>query len=195
MNPAGSRFAVEVARSELHAVLKSLLKLAKGSEKAEAVMTLSDGDLVFDLPGANIGVPASGQWDGAVRFPGAFALRLARALPPDNPMHIYVERGRLHFASLSIDCTVDADVPPVIELPLDPSLADLLCVYFFHSDVEIEKAGLRPMIEEAKEKLEHVVTAAHNALYPVGVTRDELHRLVREAVDRTRSASRQRQTR
>lgn len=186
---------MEVARSDLHTAWKSLLKLAKGSEKAEAVMTLSNGDLVIDLPGVNIGVPASGQWNGAVRFPGAFALRIARALPPENPLRIYVERGRLHFGSLSMDCTVDADTPPVIELPLDPSMNDMLSVFFFHSDIEIEKAGLSPMIEEAKEKLEHMVTEAHNALYQLGVTRDELHRLVREALERTRNAGRTRQTR
>jgi ribosome modulation factor len=43
------------------------------------------------------------------------------------------------------------------------------------------------MIDEAKDKLERLVTTAHNALYQFGMTRDELHRLVREALERSRS--------
>ena len=143
-------FSVQVDRSELAAALRTLAKFIKRDQAAEAVISLADDVLQVELPGGAVSVPAAGQWEGEVRAPGSFMVRLAKALPPSDPMPVRVEQGRLHFAGLSVGCTVQAARSSTIELPLDPSVLDILHVRLSHSDEEIEHAGLMPLVREAE---------------------------------------------
>lgn len=179
-------FSVQVDRSELAAALRTLSKFIKRDQAAEAVISLVDSALQIDLPGGAVGVAADGQWEGEVRAPGSFIVRLAKALPPSDPMPIHVDQDRLHFASLSVLCTIQPARCSTIELPLDPSLIDILRVRLDHSDDEIEQAGLSPLVREAEQRRDSIVLQAHNSLRTLSVNRTDILDLVERSVRRGR---------
>ena len=59
--------SVEVEAKELRAALHTL---ASFSGKGEAVLRHEDGELIIELGGSSVSVPASGGWQGRARLAG-----------------------------------------------------------------------------------------------------------------------------
>lgn len=178
-------FSVQVARADLVAALKTLAKFVKRKQASEAVLSLSEGMLAIDLPGGAAFAPAEGTWPGTVRIPGQFLLLLSRAVPTDDPVPVSVREGRLWIARLSVACAVAKDEQKkIIELPLDAPLHAILHVRQVHSNDEIARSGLTPLVRQAEERLDTLIARASEVLGPLAVDGDDLRGLVEECIRR-----------
>jgi hypothetical protein len=95
-----------------------------------------------------------------------------------------VEGGRLYVAGQSAPCRVQAASVERIQLPLDASLADVLRARLDHSDEEIERSGLTPLVRRAEEERDAAITKAHGLLVKLNVRRADLRRPVDDSIGR-----------
>ena len=178
-------FSVSVPRPEFQRALKTLAKFVKPKYASEAVLSLSEGMLVIDLPGGTTLVPAGGAWPGTVRVSGQFLLLLSKAVPSDDPVPVSVQEGRLRIAGMSVPCTVEEDAQrSIIDLPLDAPLLAILHVRQVHSNDEIARSGLTALVRQAEERRDKLIVRAAAVLEPLAVEGDDLRGLVEACLRR-----------
>lgn len=175
---------VTVARAELQRALRLLIKFYKAKDQGEAILTFAEGELHIELVGSGVSVPANGRWDGEVRVPGMFMVAMAKALPPENPMPIFVEAGRLHMGRQSAPCIVQRAAQKRIELAINAPLADILRVRLSCSDAEIERSGLSRLVRDAEHQRDAMIERAAEQLRKLEVRREDLRHLVDESLRR-----------
>ncbi len=169
---------VSIARSDFLAALKRLRLVRSPKDVPEALISMEGEDLCFSVIGVATYAPAKGTWTGEVRISGALLLAMANTPPPGDPMHIFVREGRCYFGSMSTNCVEQDGWRSEIELPLDPGLDEILRIAFRHSAEEIEKAGLRLKVEDARARASKLVSKAAVILAPLGITGTDLRDLV-----------------
>lgn len=179
------QFSVKVDRTECAGALRMLTTFIKRKQPVEAVLTLTDRLLRIDLPGNGVSMPADGQWNGVVRVPGHFLVVLVQALPTVDPLPIYVRDGRLYVDRQSVQCSVQEASDERIELLLNASLVDILCTRLNHSDEEIERSGLTPLVRKAEAHRDATVAKAYDLLLTLNVRQDDLRSLVDESIRRS----------
>jgi hypothetical protein len=171
-------FSVVVTRNELLSALQTLAGVVDPKRASEAVLTLANGVLSIELPGASVSVPAEGLWPGSVRVPGQFFLALARVPPKDDPFHLSVRDGRFRISKSSTLCLVEETRRGNIDVALDAPLYAIVRVGLAHDDSEIDRSGLGPLVREARERRDNLVEAAAKTLSPLGVSADDLSNFV-----------------
>jgi len=176
---------LEVARKDLVRALRILAEARRGLAAAEAVLTYSDGQLEVEFPMASASIPARGRWEGAVRVPPPFAVKLVRIVPPPDPLHIYIKGTRLHFASLSVELEPGGAAAGAPSHHSTPSFKELLLFGRAQSSPEQLKA-LQEFREfaEAEQKANNLFNAAAKLLGSFGVTNADLSRLIWECLER-----------
>lgn len=166
-------FAVQVSRKDLASALRTLARFVKRKQEADAVVSFADGTLQIELPGGAVGVAAQGEWDGEVRVPGRFLLTYAKSLPAADPMPVEVRGDRFRLAGLSVGCVLQEATGDRIELPLDPSVVDILRMLARYSDEEIERSGLTALVSRVAMQFAEI-----------GVPRAEFDRFIDECLRR-----------
>jgi hypothetical protein len=179
------RYELKVNRSELANGLETLRKLVKKPKpNMEAVFSFEDGLLEVYLNGFTVQAHAEGELPGLTRIPGVKAINLSKVLPTDDPLIIALEEERFYIGSLSIPCYWDNVRPRPIEIPNDAPLTTLLGVRLQYSHDDIFASGLLKPVNEAVNKRKMLVKRAANILEPLGVSLEEVERLVDDAVKR-----------
>ena len=115
---------------------------------------------------------------GEVRIPGSFLVGLAKMPPFEDPVVVAVRDGRLYFGSVSVGCVEQDAWKSEIQLPLDPSLPEILKLAFQYPAERIERAGLKKRVEEANERAADLLDKAATTLAPLGLTRKDLRDLL-----------------
>lgn len=169
---------VSIARADFLNAVKRLRLVRSPKEIPEALISMEGQNLCFSVIGVATYAQAEGTWTGEVRISGAFLLAIAKMPPPGDPMHIHVREGRCYFGPMSTTCVEQDGWKSEIELPLDPGLDEILRIAFRHSAEEIEKAGLRIRVEDAKARASKLVSKAAVILAPLGISRTDLRDLL-----------------
>jgi hypothetical protein len=176
--------SLKVERSALAELLKTAAKVGKTSDKAEAVLSFDGQALGIEMTGMAFELPATGEWDGEVLVPAALILRLRRHLPSGNQLQVSVRKERLWIEDFSVSCKQQPAFGKRIELPLDPTLQEILSLPHHYSRVTIERSGLSKTVEEAEEKMERCISRAAVNLRPLGVQASDVRWIVVKTLNR-----------
>ncbi|MGB5817624.1 MAG: hypothetical protein WBH85_04400 [Thermoanaerobaculia bacterium] len=176
--------SLKVERSALVDLLKTAARVGKASDKAEAVLSFDGQALGIEMTGMSLGIPATGEWDGEVLVPASLILRLRRHLPSGDQLEVSVRKERLWIEDFSVSCKRQPAMGNRIELPLDPTLQEILSLPHRYSRVTIERSGQSKMVEEAEEKMERCISRAAVNLKPLGVEPSDVRWIVVKTLDR-----------
>lgn len=139
------KYEVVVAREKLEnavRVLAGLFDRPNGSgDKAgstDALISMSDGELHIDLPGAAVSIDAQGQWDGRIIVPSAFVVALSKAVFGPEQISIRVDGERLRVGNASHTCRAEADVGEIQRIGRNGEMRD----EFFAEQAELRQSQL-----------------------------------------------------
>lgn len=172
------RQAVTVSRESFLAAVRPLRKFVKRKDPGEAIISMEGEDLSIAAMGVATAMPAAGEWAGEVRVPARFVLMLAVAPPEGDPLTVEVRDGRFRIGSLSIACELSDSWKSEIPLPIDATPVQILRLRLQYSPHRIEKAGLSKRVAAEEEKAMSMINKAWKELQPLGVTPEDLKRLV-----------------
>ena len=177
--------SLSIERSELADLLRTASKFGKPTDKADAVLSFDGQALAIEMTGMALEVPATGQWEGEVLVPAGVIIRLARHLPPGDPLRVSVAKERLWIQDFSISCKQQFALGKRIELPLDPTLQEILTLPHRYSAMTIDRSGLSKVVEEAQEKMERRIARAAGSLKPLGVEPADVRWIVLKVLNRS----------
>ena len=169
---------LQVNRLHFLECLKLIGKVKNATPNAEALLWAENGELFVSVPGVETSADATGVLPGRVRVPFWFVRGLAKIPPPGDPLVVKVRDGKLMIGSVSAPCIVEYESREKIELPLNATPLSILKLAYRHTPMEIESSGLAKPVADAEEWRDGQITRAHNHLYELGVTREELVELV-----------------
>jgi hypothetical protein len=174
--------ALKVKRDEFQQALRFVSKVAKGTTRAEAIISFDGGSLELDLGGVTARASAQGEWPGPARVNAQFLLGLLKTLPDGDPLTVSAEDDRVHVCGsrtrYSAKCTWQDAEGDLIKLELNPSLVRILCLRIAHADEDITRSGLTRILEEAEARRDTLIARAADALVPLGIRPGDVRRLV-----------------
>jgi hypothetical protein len=142
--------ALIMLRDDMLDAFKTLRKLCKPQPEEEAIVSYDGACLHFELGGMAVTPAAKGSWAGQARVPGKFILGLAKLPPNGDSIQIRMKDGRFYFGSSSIECKWQPAWSKQIELPINPSITDLLTLRFHYTDEDIATSGLAQSVRKAE---------------------------------------------
>lgn len=173
-----------VARADLVAAFQPMGKFLRRTTKQEAVFQPAPGGLEIALGGITTVLRGEGSWTLRVRIPGTLFIGLARRLPQDDPITIAVEGSRCRIGPLALTCGVSAPAGPIVSLPMNATVGEVLALRQRHAATVLEQSGMNPALAEAAARRDRAITRALEALAPLGVTRADLRWTIERAVRR-----------
>jgi hypothetical protein len=193
LNPPAPTDGLIVARAELAEALGIVAQLM-GRRVSGASLRFEDGWLFVAAGTAVAKAPAQGVWPLTIIVGPSWVRRLAKSLPPGDPVLLHVENGRLHANKYSEPCGWSTVVDP-----LDPSLGKVTEARRISEAATILKPFLvgREDIQslvktarkrgpatwlESEETMISAVSKAWALLAPLGVETSDLRSLVGGAV-------------
>jgi hypothetical protein len=165
-----------------------------GRRVAGASLRFDDGWLFVAAGSAVAKAPAQGVWPLTIIVGSSWVWRLARSLPPGDPVLLHVENGRLYANKFSEPCKWSTE-----ENPLDPSLGEvddesrifeaatvlkpfLVSREDIQSLVKTARSRGPATWLESEETMISAVSKAWALLAPLGVETSDLRRLADGAV-------------
>lgn len=143
------------------------------------VLVAFDGErLHIDAPGFSTAMPAQGQWQGQVRVPAQFFFVLARIPPKVDPVAIRTTSTHLCVHRSRVVCQWTETLQQPLDVPLFMPLRKALHLAATASPQELLDNGLSSLVYEAVARRDFIIAGAANSLEELGITEEELHRLV-----------------
>ena len=177
---------LEMDPTEFRASLKHVLKLARSKERAEAVISFADGQVAIAFPGLEVRSAAEGVWPGEARVSAGFiqglARRLAATRAESGPWKFHVEGETLFFGTYSTPCVWQGAGGRSIHLPADAPFLMQLRLSWSHTEEEIERSGLTPVVEAATERMTKLVARASKALSALDISEESVRDFVVQSV-------------
>lgn len=174
--PSSNR--LEVERIALIDELQRMAKvIGRRRNVGEAMLMHDVNRLVIRVAGVEFAIPAVGEWDGEARVAASFLRALAKVPPSQDPVVVHVQAGRLRIASSSMACQWQPPNTATIEVPLNQDLRARLRLAFEHSEADLRRSGIAPLIADAREEMERRIDAAARQLAPLGVSPADLRTL------------------
>lgn len=176
--PSDSPAYLEADRAFFLVELARLIKVLGRRKPGDALLSYRDGELTVRVGGAECMIPATGRWKGEARLSFAWLKAICKVPPPGNPIVIHVTAGRMHIGSSSIKCDWQAPTASTIDVTLNMGLVERLRLGLAHSEEDLRRSGLGPMVTEARDELDKIIAKALLPLAPFGVTASDLRLLV-----------------
>lgn len=110
---------LSLARADLTHALKIVTR-GIGKYAGEASLRFENGLLSVEAHGTVASAPASGAWPIPVFVPASWVRRLARRMPPGDPLHLQISEHRIYLERYSEPCAL---TPTVI--PANPDLPQI----------------------------------------------------------------------
>jgi hypothetical protein len=177
---------LEMDPTEFRAALKHVLKLARSKERAEAVISFADGQVAVAFPGLEVRSAAEGVWPGEARVSAGFIQGLARSLTAtraeSGPWKFHVEGETLFFGTYSTPCVWQDAGGRSIHLPADAPFLMQLRLSWSHTEEEIERSGLTPIVEAATARMTKLVARAAKALSALEISEESVRDFVVQSV-------------
>lgn len=177
-SPSDSPARLEVNRAVFLAELARMAKVLGRRKAGDAVLSFCEGVLKLRIGGAECGIPAEGRWQGEACVSYAWLKAIGKVPPPGDPIVILVSAGRMCIGSSSMTCRWQAPSTSTIDVTLNMGLVEQLRLGMIHSGEELNRSGLAPMVADARNELDKVISKARIPLAQFGVTEAELRLLV-----------------
>lgn len=174
--------SLQVNRAGLVAAFSTLRKMKKPRNPGDALVTFEGENITFAVLGLTLRAKAEGSWVGQARITSAFLIRLTMLPPLNDPVPVRVADGHFYIENAYTECIWEPVEENRIELPINVTFLRLLALGFYHSRDEIARSGLLKEYEDAVKQREALITRATNVLVPLGITREEVARLVEESL-------------
>jgi hypothetical protein len=175
----GEQRRVSVTRIELVETLGRMARLIPQEETAEALLGVDDGMLSISASGVAVSLPAFGTWTGEVRVSARFIRMVGLDPPEGDPLVVEVRDERLFFGTkLSAPCVEQDAWKSEIPIALNSTVVDMLRLHFLYSQERLERAGLARRVKEAESVALDAIREAANPLEPLGISADDLQRLI-----------------
>jgi len=182
-----------LSRAELAEALGIVAQLM-GRRATGASLRFEDGWLFVAAGSAVAQAPAQGSWPLTIIVGPSWVRRLAKSLPPGDPVLLRVENGRLHVNKYSEPCGWTT-----VKDPLDPSLGKVTEARRISEAATVLKPFLvgrediQTLVElarkcgpakwvESEETMISAVSKAWALLAPLGIETSDLRSLVDGAV-------------
>ena len=173
---------LEVSQEDLSNALRMLGRVTDAAARGEAILHHDGDTLELECGGASQQISATGEWPGRAFLPADWLLRLGSALPGSGQVRLEVKEGKLHIGSFQVSCRWSEISSPILELPLNPPVAQLLAVASAYSEEELHNSGLDRLVEAAKDRREELVDRAVSALSELCVTHSDIEKLVDDSL-------------
>ncbi len=181
MSEESTEYQLTVDGREFTDAMRLLVRTSKRSAANEMTLTYADGDLVAEISGAATGVPAEGTWPGTVTLSRNAINAFARVEAGKTVLAVTPDE-RLKVGGTSFPCRRAPLQSVSIDLPLDPTLLQLLRLRGAHADEELLAAGLLEEVEKAEKKLAEMIQSAVHQLEEIGDFRERIDQMVRRHV-------------
>jgi hypothetical protein len=170
---------VSVARHELVEALGRMARLIPQEETAEALVSVDEGMLSISVSGVAVSLPAFGTWTGEVRVSARFIRMVGLDPPAGDPLVVEVRDERLYFGTtLSAPCVEQDGWRSEVPIALNATVVDVLRLHFLYSQERLERAGLIKRVKEAESVALEAIAEAAKPLEAIGITPNDLQRLV-----------------
>lgn len=173
---------LEVSQEDLSNALTMLGRVTDSAARGEAILHYDGDALELECGGASQQISATGEWPGRAFLPADSVLRLGSALRGGGQVRLEVKEGKLHIGTFRLSCRWSEVSSPIVELAINPPVAQVLAVAAAHSEEEIHNSGLDRVVEAATERREQLLDSAVSALSELGVTRSDIEKLVDESL-------------
>ncbi len=168
---------LSVARAPLLQALRALKNAAATRSGEEAILSYNGTDLLIELGGGAVAVPAMGVCNLQIRVPGIMLLNLGGVMPADDPLHIVLDdHTHLLIAGIRLTCQAQPVGSKVVDLPVNAEKDDILQALSDFTPLQIEQSGLTKVHARAVA-LQRIADAAR-LLMPLGITEQDLLDLV-----------------
>ena len=137
----------------------------------------ADGEIRLFSLGIETKIPASGKWEGFVISDLLPILNL-RNLPDGEIIKMEFKDGRLFIGGWSIKAVHESNNISPVNIPLNPSLKDLIRLKYQLTDDQINASAMRSSISKASDDLNIILLKAQDLLRPIGVSLPELEEFV-----------------
>jgi hypothetical protein len=184
------RMQIEVSFrvKDLRDALKSLFALKPKGELARIEyvdLNATNDEVELVMTGMSSTFPAEVQTGGYARIPYLAFERLSLALKtlPAKPLSLSIGPGQLKVGTFTFNhsgITLRPIGARIADLPVNPSLLDVLSLLVRFREEELEDSGLLPRVMEAQKEAADLIDSAASTLSPVGVTRQALSQFVQE---------------
>jgi hypothetical protein len=161
--------------------IRLLVRTSGDSAASEFTLRFEDGEIVADVAGASVSIPARGTWSGVVTVHRRALAVLATIAGGPTPI-VITEDGMLRVGGLSFTCRFTPLTHLNLDLALDPSLLQVLRLRRDHTDEELLAAGLLDQVEQAERELDRMIESSANRLQEVGNFLADIREMVRREV-------------
>ena len=190
---AGTPASLSVERSDFTHALKIVTR-GIGKYAGEASLRFENGLLSVEAHGTVASAPASGAWPIPIFVQASWVRRLARRMPPGDPLRLEIKEGRIYVERYSEPCALtptaipaNPDRPQIDEEGLIEEAAKVL------KPLLIKRSDLEELVAEARtngaaswsadeRKMTSIVANAWILLAPLGIETSDIRRLVDKAV-------------
>lgn len=152
--------------------------------RMDASLTCKGGELLIQTEGMEIGVPASGCFEGTFWISGAHlygVTQIAKRRPHPAEARIFIEDDKLHVDGTIVPLRLEtAQHPPMILVPKDAPLCFWLKLRNQYTQEEIKGAGLAGMVSEALQTRDAMIDKAAKHLAPLGISKSGVVAFVEE---------------
>jgi hypothetical protein len=175
---------LEVSRGALADALLLLKGIIRKRKLPDAVLTFDGSEISISLAGLDLRAPAKGTWPGSVVAPGFFFVAIAKAPLKSDPVLFEVRDGALRIGTFSVACSVQASPAVDLDLPLDPTLIEILEAASRHSHDELKRSGFLKAADEASDRAQRLIEKAAKVLEPLEIDRHDLQWLLERRLKR-----------
>lgn len=190
---ASTPASLAIARADLTHALKIVTR-GIGKYAGEASLRFENGLLSVEAHGTEATAPASGAWPIPIFVQASWVRRLARRMPPADPLRLQIKEDRIYLERYSEPCAstptsipANPDLPQIDETGLIEEAAKVL------KPLLIKRSDLEKLVAEARakgaaswsaeeKKMTSIVAKAWVLLAPLGIGTTDIRRLVDKAV-------------
>lgn len=139
---------------------------------------------MLKVGGASTTISGDGFFPGQTRLSGKLVQALRATLPDTDNVLFEQQADRLKIGDLSYKCLWEKPQVRAIQMPINAPLVQVLGIWQRYSDEEIEKSGFKTKFEAADSERKARIQKAFGYLSELGVSEEDLVRLVDEAIVR-----------
>jgi len=185
--------SLTIEKKPFLAALKSLRIGINARQKDEATLGFENGELVIEIAGNRVVVPAEGEWPGAVRIVARTLIPIVTFPPDPDPLTLCFKTGRFFIAGWSVNATWldDAGANPV-KIPSVATYLDVLALKEHSHRKSDSSARDQQEVKNARQSMNILLDQAAKLLVPVGITRPDLERLAGQKLAELRAKARRR---
>lgn len=171
-------YLLYVDRGHVIQGLRALRLPRKLKSGARAILGFDGSFLTLEVLDQMFAASATGTWPGNARVSATLIGALRQALPAGDPLVVQCDRERLSFGTLRVDCEWQPVSEELTTMPATEEWVATLALNYSMSRGKLITDGFKKSLDDAERKLTQRLRSAAKSLEPLGVTVEDLRRLV-----------------